>query len=151
MNTFNIERDLGRTPTKLGISTRSFKWQHIISWCEHLAMYTFKYTVIIFFIFLSPAQNCIFIVYFIQGSHQKSELFPWQGHKFPKPFSAFSETFYLEHEMIITPYSRWKSQHFLYCNNQHFKKHSLTFPDVLEKQKSSLTFHDRLIFQFFSD
>ncbi len=46
------------------------------------------------------------------GSHQKSEKkfsdFPWPGDKFPWQFLIFRESFYLEHEMIIIVYFRWK-------------------------------------------
>ncbi len=70
-------------------------------------------------------------------------LFPQPRHKFPWPFC---NKFYLEHEMIITIFFIWKPQHFLFYNNQHLKKSSLTF---WRNKKSSPTFPDHFIFSRF--
>ncbi len=96
---------------------------------------------------------------FIHGSHHKSDkkfpdspwFFPWPEHKFPWPFSAFCKKFYLEHEMIIATFFRWKSQLFCFNIISIFFLNSLTFRDILEKQKSSLTFLDHFIFHIFPD
>ncbi len=54
-------------------------------------------------------------------------LFPWPGHKFPWPFSAFWEKFYLENEMIIATFLRWISQYIIILWYSSFQK---KYPDL---------------------
>ncbi len=65
--------------------------------------------------------------------------FPWHGHKFPWSFSAFCNTFYLEHEMIIATFFRWKSWYIFFQDNQHLKKRFLTFWRNKKVNRLSLT------------